>query len=140
MKKKRIIFILTVCLIGICSGCGTKKQADGEFEGESRGDYLSENYWGVSKIELEKGKLADIEFYIIDKNLDEIFGNEYEKHYEGNETYIRQCRNECAALPVYVKKLLDSGDINQVDAITGATWSYDLLKASYLAAMDKAGK
>jgi len=99
---------------------------DGTFEGRSRSKYIYEPYWGS----LKNGQLTDIIFVIRDSNAHEKFDQNYEKHFIGNPEYIQQSRNDWKGAQTYPQKLSEKQDINKVDAISGATWSYNIFKAS----------
>jgi uncharacterized protein len=103
---------------------------DGFYVGSSRGYYTDEPYWGISRIEIEDGLFSEISFMIRDSSLHEIFNEHYEKHFEGNPEYIKQSRNDWAGVKAYPKRLAEVQDTNKLDAISGATWSYNIFRAS----------
>jgi len=142
MKIKSLIVLSLLAFV--CIACSSNTASgisgiSGVFEGESRAKYTSENFWGVAKVTLENSRITGLEFYIIDKGLNEIFGPKYEEHYIANALYQEQCRNEVAALDIYPAELLKKQSMDKVDAISGATWSYDLMKAAVAEALKKAG-
>jgi major membrane immunogen (membrane-anchored lipoprotein) len=106
------------------------KYKDGTYEGKSRAAYVSEPYWGIIRLTLKNGKFTEINFIIRDSSLHETFNEKYEKHFEGNPEYIQQSRNDWKGVQSYPGKLSDKQDINKVDVISGATWSYNIFKAS----------
>jgi major membrane immunogen (membrane-anchored lipoprotein) len=106
------------------------KYKDGTYKGKSRAKYIYEPYWGDVRLTLKNGLLTDIVFVIRDSNLHETFDGKYEKHFEGNQEYIQQSRNDWKGVQTYPKKLSEKQDINKLDAISGATWSYNIFKAS----------
>lgn len=81
---------------------------------------------------------TDINFVIRDSSLHETFNAEYEKHFEGNADYIQQSRNDWKGVQIYPERLSEKQDINKVDAISGATWSYNIFKASVKEALKDA--
>ncbi len=111
---------------------------DGIWEGKSQASYTDEPYWGIARLTIKDGKLADIFFMIRDSSLHETFNAKYEKHFEGNPEYIQQTRNDWKGVQTYPEKFLKEKNIKKVDAITGATWSYDIFRASVEAALSKA--
>ena len=111
---------------------------DGTYEGKSRAKYIYEPFWGSVHFTLKGGLLTDINFVIRDSSLHETFDGKYEKHFEGNPEYIQQSRNDWKGVQTYPKKLSEKQDINKVDAISGATWSYNIFKASVNEAMKNA--
>lgn len=111
---------------------------DGTYEGISRAKYVYEPYWGSVHFTLKNGQFTDINFVIRDSNLHEMFDEKYEKHFEGNAGYIQQSRNDWNGTQAYPKKLSEIQDINKIDAISGATWSYNIFKATVNEALKNA--
>jgi major membrane immunogen (membrane-anchored lipoprotein) len=103
---------------------------DGTYYGQSRAMYIYEPFWGNVHLTLKNGLITDIRFVIRDSNLHETFDGNYEKHFEGNAVYIQQSRNDWKGVQSYPKKYSEKQDINNVDAVSGATWSYNIFKAS----------
>lgn len=111
---------------------------DGTFEGTSRAKYIYEPFWGSVRFSLKNGKFTDINFVIRDSSLHETFDANYEKHFIGNAEYIQQSRNDWKGVQTYPEKLYEKQDINNVDAFSGATWSYNIFRASVIEALKKA--
>ena len=86
------------------------------------------------------GKITRVEFSVRDSSKHEYFSGEYEKYYAGNDLYMQQCRNDWKGIRSYPDSLLKYQDINKVDAISGATWSYNIFRATAQEAMKKAKK
>ena len=133
MKSILLPILLTIFLVFTVSCQGPYK--DGIYEGKSRARYIYEPYVGMVKVEIKGGYFKTIEFTIADTLNNEIFDGEYEKHYIGNELYIQQCRDDWKGVQNYPKKLLKIQNIEKVDVISGATWSYNIFKASLLEAL-----
>jgi major membrane immunogen (membrane-anchored lipoprotein) len=57
---------------------------------------------------------------------------------ESKADYIQQCRNDWEGVKTYPKLLSEKQDIKKVDAIAGATWSYNTFKASVNEALKNA--
>jgi major membrane immunogen (membrane-anchored lipoprotein) len=113
---------------------------DGVYEGKTRSIYESEGLYGMAKVYIENGKMSKVEFQIFDTWYNEVFDEKYAKHFVGNEYYIEQCRNDWKGVQTYPVKLMETGNLDEVDAIAGATWSYNLFKDSVLQALEKARK
>jgi major membrane immunogen (membrane-anchored lipoprotein) len=113
---------------------------DGTYEGKSRSIYINEPYWGSVKITLKNGSFTNISFTIRDSGLHETFDGNYEKHFQGNAVYIQQCRNDWIGVQKYPDKLSETQNINKVDAMSGATWSCNIFKASVKEALKNAEK
>jgi major membrane immunogen (membrane-anchored lipoprotein) len=103
---------------------------DGTYIGKSRAKYIYEPFWGSVRFTLKNGLFTDIYFGIRDSLLHETFDGKYEKHFEGNPEYIQQSRNDWKGVQTYPKKFTEKQDINKLDAISGATWSYNIFRAS----------
>jgi major membrane immunogen (membrane-anchored lipoprotein) len=116
------------------------KYKDGTYEGQSRGIYTDEPYWGNIHIIIKNGSIAKVDFMIRDSSLHETFSKKYKQHYKGNPVYIRQVKKDSKGAKIYPGRLLKSQDINKTDATSGATWSYNIFKASVMEALKKAGK
>lgn len=126
---KNLTLIALILLFVMLVGCeNQKKYPDGVYFGKSKAIYNEENFWGQVSISIENGKIVTVDFKIIDSTSHEIFDNNYEKHYAGNQLYIEQCRNDWQGVIKYPESLIKSQDIDGVDVITGATWSYNMLK------------
>ena len=118
----------------------TIKYRDGVYMGKSQANYTNEPYVGNVSVEIKKGEITDVKFSIVDTALKEIFGEKYEKHFEGNNLYMQQCRNDWKGVLTYPSKLLKAQNIENVDAISGATWSNNIFKASVKDALKVAKK
>jgi len=116
------------------------KYQDGIYEGQSRHIYTGEPFWGRIRIAIENGSFTRVNFMIRDSNLHETFTRKYKKHYKGNPEYIQQVKNDSKGVKTYSKKLIKTQDINKIDATSGATWSYNIFRASAGEALRKAVK
>jgi major membrane immunogen (membrane-anchored lipoprotein) len=134
MKKTILAFI--VLLFAAFSGDSPFK--DGNYNGTSRSIYTNEPYYGYTRIIIENGKIVEVGFFIRDSLKQEPFDDEYEKYFTGNDVYIQQCRNDWKGILAYPDSLLKHQDINKVDVISGATWSYNIFKASVQEALTRA--
>jgi major membrane immunogen (membrane-anchored lipoprotein) len=133
---KAIITLLVFILVPI-TGDGPLK--DGTYKGSSRAKYTNEPYYGFAEIKVESGKLIKVDFSVRDSSKHVYFDETYEKYFAGNEEYIQQCRNDWKGIQSYPDSLLKYQDLDQVDVISGATWSYDIFKASAQIALSAAG-
>ncbi len=156
MKKVKIFFVFIVIMILIIVSSFQGKQdlsyngsavqdtiikyPDGTYEGLSRHTYTSEPYWGKVRITVENGLFTGVNFMIRDSNLHETFTKKYKIHYKGNPEYIQQVKNDWKGVQIYPKRLIKSQDISKIDALSGATWSYNIFKASATEALKKAVK
>ena len=120
------------------AGTPGKQIRDGNYKGESRSKYTHEPYWGQARLKIKNDKVVWLKFKIVDKEKHEVFGPKYERHFKYTPRYIMQCRNELKGIEIYTETFSKCKDIKQVDAITGATWSHDLLKSTYYITLEKA--
>jgi len=132
--------ILTIAVLSLLSFSGDQFWKDGTYKGISRSVYTDEPYYAHSWITVEEGKIVSIRFFVRDSVKHEYFDEKYEKHFAGNDLYIQQCRNDWKGIQSYPDSLLKYQDPDSVDVISGATWSYNMFKASVLEALPTAGK
>lgn len=127
-----IIFLLTIFMLN----CKNKTYyKDGIYSGKSKSIYTDENFWGSVKLVVKNGEITEVNFCIIDSTNHEIFDPNYENHYIGNDLYIQQCKDNWQGIIRYPEKLIQTQDIDNVDIISGATWSYNMLKHSTIEAL-----
>lgn len=141
--KNPIFFFFLIAMLFSASGYSQVqdsviKYKDGSYYGQSRAKYIYEPYWGNVHLTIKNGSVSDIRFVIRDSNLHETFDGIYEKHFEGNAEYIQQSRNDWKGVQTYPKMFSEKQDINKVDAVSGATWSYNIFKASVYEALKNA--
>lgn len=110
--------------------CNSANQSTRVVEGKSQSVYTNEPFVGMVTLTYHKEKLASVDFQIVDTLHNEVFGSDYEKHYPDNEEYRMQCRNDWQGVLSYPAQLVRKQDIGAVDAISGATWSYNLFSAA----------
>jgi major membrane immunogen (membrane-anchored lipoprotein) len=133
--KKAFLIISGIILLAFT---GSDRLKDGQFDGTSRAIYIDEPFYGSTKITVEHGRITRIEFSVRDSSKHEMFSGEYEKYFAGNDLYIQQCRNDWKGIRSYPDSLLKYQDLDKVDAISGATWSYNIFRASALEALEQA--
>lgn len=139
MRRVAIGALLITAALMLASCSRPKYKKDGVYEGSSQSIYTSEPFFGAAKIEIKQGKIARIDFKIMDKTDNEIFDADFgDKHYAGNAIYMDQCKHDWQGVLTYPKKLLATQDLERVDAVTGATWSYNIFKDSVALALEKA--
>jgi len=135
MKKSAILIFIVIILVGFYAD---RPYKDGIYCGSSRAIYIDEPYYGLSKITIENGNIIQVEFSVRDSSRQEYFNEEYEKYFAGNNEYIQQCRKNWIGINAYPDSLLKYQDLNRVDVISGATWAYNIFKASTQEALSAA--
>jgi major membrane immunogen (membrane-anchored lipoprotein) len=114
---------------------------DGTYYGQSQSIYTSEPFWGHILISVNGGSFTDIQFTIRDSSTHEPVDSMYGViHYPDNSYYMEQCVNDGHGIEEYPKRLMELQDLDKVDAITHATWSYNIFTASAQAALLNAEK
>ena len=133
VMKKRIL--LAVCTLGVLTslaGCGggEKTYTDGVYEGKSsvfENEDGSEdgNGYGVVTITIQDGKISDCVYqtYETDGTLkDEEYGKA--RGEIANRDFYNKAQKAVAACPEYANMLVENGQLDGIDAITGATINY----------------
>ena len=103
---------------------------DGVWVGKSQASYTDEPYWGIVKVTVKDGKFEAIKFVIRDSSLHETFNEKYAFHFKDNPVYVQQCREDWKGVQTYPGRLSLSQNPGKIDAISGATWSYNIFIAS----------
>jgi len=139
MKKTHVFALLLFAVVLSSVALKPKKQyTDGVYTGESQSRYTSEPFWGQATVEIQNDKIIKLTFQIVDKEKNEVFGPDYEKHFVGNDEYVQQCRNDLKGLKAYTDKFMATKNMQEVDAITGATWSYNIFRDALNVTLEKA--
>lgn len=136
---KKIIFLIALFCLSFSLFAQTNNLKNGTYEGRSSSIYDNEQYKGVTKITVRDGKILHVAFHIIDTLKRELFDQYYSSHYPYQPIYQKQCVEDWKGVVFYPKELLKKQDINNVDAVTGATWSHNLFVSSATIALKKAG-
>ncbi len=116
---------------------------DGTYQGQSQASYTSEPFWGHVQITVDNSLFTDVRFMIRDSSTHEYVDSMYGViHYTGSPEYMQQCVNEQHGIEVYPGYLINSQDLDDVDAYTGASavWSHDIFIASAKDALKNAHK
>ena len=146
MSMKRIMALL-LCLALLClAGCGGKKEVtyvDGTYEGQSEpheGDEEGNgDGYGVVTLTIAGGKITSCQFvtYETDGTLkDEEYGKAGGQI--ANKDYYNKAQKAVAACPVYAAQLVETGTLDGVDGISGATYNYQEFKDAVRAALAQA--
>ena len=127
--------MLVACLgLAACGGSGALQ--DGTYTGQSSefpGEAADGAGYGVVQVTIADGAITDCTFetYELDGTLkDENYGVSL----SGNQNKYTKAQNAVNACPEYAKALVETGDPNEVDAISGATVNYE----QFLEAVDDA--
>lgn len=152
--KKSIVLLIGCCIVvSLTSGCAggekakasvtsekvSEKQAykDGTYEVQTEAD--PEGYFTKANVAIKDGKITSVEWNIYDSNrANRVFDETYEEVFKGQESYQEQCRADLKGAKTYSGKLIDTQNIEEVDAISGATWTNEKFKEVVKIALDKA--
>lgn len=134
---------ITKAILAICAAvliaCGAwPTLRDGSYSGTSRSIYTDEPYYGITSVKIEHGRITQVKFEVRDSAKHVPFDGGYEKYFAGNDLYVNQCRNDWKGILSYPDSLLKHQSLEGVDAISGATWSCNLFKASAQIAIEQA--
>jgi major membrane immunogen (membrane-anchored lipoprotein) len=138
MTRKYFALIAFAFLIS-CKSTEKPKCESGVYVGQSHSIYGSESFVGVTRLTVKDGHIQNVDFQIIDSLKNEVFDQNYDSHYPDNELYREQCHKDWQGVLNYPKQLLEKQDINKVDAVSGATWSYNLFVSSAKIALQQSG-
>ena len=135
MKK---LILLALCLLlaaALLAGCGggAANYADGVYEGRSEpheGDEEGNgDGYGVVSLTIKDNRITACEFatYELDGSLkDENYG--MVRGEIANKDFYNKAQKAIKAAAVYAEQLVETGDIDKVDAISGATYNYNDFK------------
>jgi major membrane immunogen (membrane-anchored lipoprotein) len=145
MKKKLLIVLGILSMsVGMLMGCGTKNYADGTYTGTSS-VYVSDedegngNGYGVVTITIKDNIIIDCtyETYEPDGTLkDSNYGMQNGE--VANRDYYNKAQKAIAACEIYAESLVSKNDIDEVDAVSGATINCDNFKEAVKDALKQA--
>ena len=142
--KKKIIALLcgTAAMSAMLTGCGAANYADGTYEGKSQvyeGDEEGNgDGYGVVTITIKDNTITACEYktYQTDGTLkDDDYGKQNGEI--ANKDYYAKAQKAVKACSVYAEDLVGK-ELGDVDAITGATISYNEFKEAAANALDQA--
>ena len=146
MKKRMIsVLLLSMLCMPVCAACGEKNYADGTYTAQSS-EYINDeedetagNGYGVVSVTIKDNKITDCTFrtYELDGTLK---GEEYGKENGevANRDFYNKAQKAVAACDQYAAKLVETGSLKEVDAISGATVNYSEFKEAVKAALKQA--
>lgn len=129
---KKMSFTLLICILVLLPAC-SKTYKDGTYEGRSTDD--SRGAYGVVTLTIESGKIASAEF--IQYNADGTAKGVKYGEEAGEENY-KLAQKALEISKQYPEKLVDTQDVEKVDAVTGATSSWKQFQEAAKDALAKA--
>lgn len=144
MKKNRIATVIAAAfLITAVTACGGASYADGEYEGQSS-IYEGEDDgngagYGVVKITITGGAVTACEYHTYEPDgtlKDEDYGKQNGE--VANKDFYNKAQRAVKACEKYAAQYAQSGSLKDVDAISGATISYNEFEEAVKDALSKA--
>lgn len=126
--KKKFLHLLSVTAAALMLTACSSGYADGTYEGKSSPD--DEGDYATVKITVADNVITACEFKTYESNGEEK-GEEYAASAEEAAAAV-------ASVPEYEKQLVNTGDISQVEAISGATINYNQFNEAVYDALAKA--
>ena len=149
MKKTILLALavaLTALLLTACGGGGPKEYVDGTYTAQSE-MYTAEEEgegdgYGVVTLTISGGKITGCEFITYQPD-GTVKDEEYDKAVNGevgNPDFYNKAQKAVKAAPVYAEQLVETGSLDQVDAISGATYNDQQFKDAVDTALQQAEK
>ncbi len=146
MKKIALAAMAVIMTAGMITGCGGKKASykDGTYEAQSsvyeNDDGTDDgNGYGVVTLTISDGKISDCSFVTYEKDgtlKDEEYGKEDGRI--ANKDYYNKAQKANAACAEYASMLVQNGQLDGIDAISGATINYKEFKEAVEEALKQA--
>ncbi|MDR3356971.1 MAG: FMN-binding protein [Spirochaetaceae bacterium] len=127
MKKAASVFLrLLLCamLTGALASCAKKTYRDGVYFGKSGPD--EKGAWGEVTVTIKDGRVSDCAFLTRQKD-GSVKGGDYGKINGAisNQDYYNKAQLAVRAMDEYARVFRETGDLGKVDAVSGATNSFN---------------
>lgn len=100
-----------------------------------------EGYFTEATVTIKNDKITNVEWCIYDSNSNNSpFDENYKTKFVGNSLYTKQCEDDWNGSRNYSSELIKTQDMSKVDAVSGATWTYNKFKSVVTKALKKAKK
>ncbi len=133
-------FFQTVFLVLILSGAckrddtalGTDRKTppgtyrNGLYEASLPADY--EGYSTTAAVSVTANRIVVVNWSIYDERNKRYFDDTYEEVFTGNPVYIQQCRDDRRGMAIYAERLIETQELDSVDCVTHATWTWNKFK------------
>ena len=143
--RKSYAFIAAAVLMLAVSGCGTAANySDGTYEGRSslhEGNAGGGDGYGIATVTVKDNRITECDFktYMPDGTLkDEDYGKQ--DGAVANADFYNKAQRAVLASQKYGQELARAGELDKIDAISGATISYSEFKEAVADALSKAEK
>ena len=134
------LLVCAVCAVSlVMAGCGRAALKDGVYEGASGVD--DTGAWGEVRVTVEAGKVAACAFITRQKD-GTVKGDDYGKVNGeiANAAFYEKAQLAVRAMAAYAEQFARSGSLDGVDAVSGATVSYNQFVEAAGKAMEGARK
>lgn len=151
MKKIFIVMMAAaISAVTFFSGCSENTNyKDGTYEGKSEihtageeeGEESGGSGYGVVKLTVKDNKITACEYQTFEEDgtlKDEEYGKQNGEI--ANADFYSKAQKAQKACPIYASELVEAGNIEQVDVISGATINYEEFKEAVYDALDKAAE
>lgn len=150
MRKYAVLLIIAVTVLSLFTGCGSsqknnpasakeqgKSYKDGTYTAQSSPD--ERGAIGEITLVIEKGKIAKADYKGIMKD-GKIKDTDYGKTNGKieNQDFYNKAQNAVRAAASYPAKLVETQDVDKIDAVSGATVSYNQFAEAVKKALEKA--
>ncbi len=129
---KKLTVSVLMCVLVLLPACG-KAFRNGSYEGRSTDD--SRGAYGIVSVKVEGGKIASAEF--VQYNADGTIKGERYGEEAGEENY-KIAQKALEQSKKYPEQLMQTQNVEQVDAVTGATTSWKQFQEAAKDALAKA--
>lgn len=131
--KTIINFLIVVTVIGIAVGCGSKAYRDGTYQGEA----INQEQGGGTTVEITitQGEITECYMHAVDKE-----GNPKDENYGKDSGAVNYEKAQLAveAMKQYPDLLIEAQNIDDVDAVSGATVTHKEFQMAVKDALKKA--
>jgi len=127
-----VLFLLGACerdntAVGSDPDQAAGSYRNGLYEASLPADY--EGYSTAAAISVTANRIVVVNWSIYDERNKRYFDDTYEEMYTGNPVYIQQCRNDRRGMAIYAERLIETQELDSVDRVTQATWSWNKFKS-----------
>ncbi len=129
--KKVVNLILCLALVFVVTACGSSAYEDGVYEGKFEGDNSSMSV----EITLKENKIVDCKMWAYDRE-GQIKGENYGKG--SSDANYQKAQLAVEAMKGYPAKLIETQNVEDIDAIAGATISLKEFREAVSDALKKA--
>lgn len=131
----RTVFLMLI-LFGACKRDNTVVGSDretpagtyrnGVYTGDLPQDH--EGYTTHTEISVTTNRIVAVNWSIYDERNRCYFDDTYERFFTGNPVYIQQCRDDRRGMALYAERLIETQELDSVDCVTHATWTWNKFK------------